>query len=80
MRSRREGWALFTSTLFCSQNTVQLMMTAGMVHVTNLTPGSERSSTDACLPAALLVPRHAPELAGALHEPLALPPQRSATS
>jgi hypothetical protein len=34
--------ALFT-TLFCSQNTVQLM-TASMFHVTNLTPGSECNS------------------------------------
>jgi hypothetical protein len=33
------GLALFT-TLFCSQNTVQLM-TASKVHVSNLTPGSE---------------------------------------
>jgi hypothetical protein len=34
--SPRAGLALFTTTLFCSQNTVQLM-TAGMFHVTNLT-------------------------------------------
>jgi hypothetical protein len=35
----REGWHL-SLALFCSQNTVQLMA-AGVVHVTNLTPGSD---------------------------------------
>jgi hypothetical protein len=40
--------ALFTTALFCGQNTVHLM-TAGMVHVINLTPpGSECSPTCSC--------------------------------
>jgi hypothetical protein len=38
------GFALFTTLLFCGQDTVQLM-TVSMVHVTNLTPRGVTTKT-----------------------------------
>jgi hypothetical protein len=46
------GLALFT-TLFCSHNTVQLM-TAIMVHVSNLTPGSDNHNTVQLMTASMV--------------------------
>jgi hypothetical protein len=43
------GLALFT-TLFCSQNTSQLMTASMVQHVTNLTPGSDNPTPGSTSP------------------------------